>query len=93
MVEQAEDLLLGQLEGVELVEETEGGGGDPPSRDSPHSTTHSRGASASSLSRASGPGLQVINFVIDFVDNLVKCPDLKQLVLKVQLTVILPLMD
>ena len=84
VVEQTEDLLLGQFEGVELVEETEGGGGDSTSRDSSHATTHSSGASPSSLSGASGPGLQVINFVIDFINNLVKCSHLKQLILKVQ---------
>ena len=84
VVEQAENLLLGQLEGVELVEETEGGGGDSSSRDSPHATTHPGRASASCLSGARGPGLEVINFVIDFINNLVKCSHLKQLILKVQ---------
>ena len=85
VVEETQDLLLGELEGVQLVQEAEGGGGDSPCRDSPHSPTHSCGAPARSLTGARSPGLQVVNFVIDLVNNLVKRPHLKQLVLRGQL--------
>ena len=82
MVEETQNLLLGQFEGVELVEETEGGGGDSSSGDSSDPSTHPGGAPPGSLAGPGGPGLQVVNFVIDLVHHLVKRSHLKQLVLQ-----------
>ena len=76
------DLLLGQFEGVEFVEEAKCGGRDAPRGHTPHASAHPGGAAASSLAGTRRPGLEVIHLVIDLVHHLVKCPHLKQLGLR-----------
>lgn len=66
------DLLLGNLEGVELVEETEARGNNSTGRHPSYTTTHTSLTSASSFSGACCPRFQMVNLVVDLIHHLVE---------------------
>ena len=82
VVDQAQHLLLGQLQRVQLVQKAEGGGHDSAGGHPAHPAAHPRGAAAGRLAGAGGPGLQVVHLVVDLVHHLVEGSHLEQLILE-----------
>ena len=82
VVDQAQHLLLRQLQRVQLVQEAEGGGDDSAGGHPAHPAAHPRGAAAGSLAGARGPGLEVVHLVVDLVHHLVEGSHLEQLILE-----------